>query len=57
MVLFTHIIKKIKGAAYKNGDVDGTCKRSLKCELLTFTFKSSGWGKIIGNKDTGVSEK
>ena len=29
MVLFTHDVKKIKGAAHKNGDVDGTRKRSL----------------------------
>ena len=30
MVLFTCNIIKIKGAAYKNGDVDGTCKRAFK---------------------------
>ena len=30
MVLFTHNVKNIKDAAYKNGDVDGTCKRALK---------------------------
>ena len=29
MVLFTHNVKKIKGAVYKNGDVDGTCKQAL----------------------------
>ena len=29
MVLRTHDINKIKGAAYKNSDVDGTCKRFL----------------------------
>ena len=26
MALFTHNIKKIKGAAHKNGDIGGTCK-------------------------------
>ena len=30
MVLFTRNVKKIKGAVYKNGDVDDTCKRALK---------------------------
>ena len=30
MVLFTHNVKKIKVAAHKNGDVDGTCKQSYK---------------------------
>ena len=30
MVLFTHNVKKIKGAAHKNGYVDGTCKRGLR---------------------------
>ena len=29
MVLFTHTIKKIKDAAYKNSDIDGTCKQAL----------------------------
>ena len=29
MVQFTHNIKTIKGAAHKNGDIDGTCKRGL----------------------------
>ena len=28
--MFTRNVKKIKGAAHKNGDVDGTCKRGLK---------------------------
>ena len=27
MVLFTHSVKKIKGATHENGYVDGTCKR------------------------------
>ena len=26
MVQFTRNVEKIKGAAHKNGDVDGTCK-------------------------------
>ena len=29
MVLFTHNLKKIKGTAYRNGDVGGTCKQAL----------------------------
>ena len=29
MVLFAHDVKKIKGTAQRNGDVDGTCKRSI----------------------------
>ena len=33
MVLFTHNVKKIKGAADKNGDVDGTCKQTHKVYL------------------------
>ena len=49
MVLFTITVKKIKDAAYKNGDVDGTCKqafisvmfrlnRSSLCQSLLFCF-------------------
>ena len=29
MMLFTHNIKKIKGAAPKNGDIDSTCKQAF----------------------------
>ena len=29
MALFTRNVKKIKGAAHKNGDIDGACKRTL----------------------------
>ena len=29
IVLFICNVKKIKGAAHKNSDVDGTCKRDL----------------------------
>ena len=29
MVLFTRYVKKMKGAAHKNGDVDETSKRDL----------------------------
>ena len=29
MVLFTYNVKNTKGAANKNVDVDGTCKRAL----------------------------
>ena len=37
MVLFTHNIKKIKGAAHKNCDVDGTCKWAFSHKDLTST--------------------
>ena len=30
MVLLTHNIQKIKGAAHKNGDVGDTCERAFK---------------------------
>ena len=30
MVLFTHAVNKIKGAADKNGLKNATCKRTLK---------------------------
>ena len=30
MVLFTHNVKKIRGTAHKNSDIDGTYKRALK---------------------------
>ena len=29
MVLFTHKVKKIKGAAHKNGNIDSMCKRAF----------------------------
>ena len=29
MVMFRNNFKKIKGAAHKNGDIDGTCKGGL----------------------------
>ena len=29
MVLFTHKVKNIKDAVHKNGDVGGTCRRTL----------------------------
>ena len=29
MVLFTHNIKKIKGTAPKNGNIDSTCKWAI----------------------------
>ena len=31
------LLKKIKCAAHKNGDVDGTCKRSLTCDICSVT--------------------
>ena len=33
MILFTHNVKMIKGAANKNGDVDGTRKRTTKAKI------------------------
>ena len=30
MELFTHSVKKIKGAARKNSDVDSTCEKGLR---------------------------
>ena len=46
MVLFTHIVKqiKIKDAAYKNDDIDGTCKRTL-C-VGPYPFSGAVW-KIL----------
>ena len=34
MVLFTYNVKKTKGAAHKNVDVYGTCKRALTDHTL-----------------------
>ena len=28
-MLFTHNVEEIKGAAHKNGDIDGACKRAF----------------------------
>ena len=40
MLLLTHNVKKIKGAAHKNGEVDGTCKWTLpegnNCKYIEF---------------------
>ena len=33
MVLFKQKVKKIKSAAHKNGDVDGTCKRGIRINV------------------------
>ena len=41
MVLFTSSIKKIKGAAYRNCDVDGTCKPAL------ITVRKRSFGKVM----------
>ena len=35
-----HSIEKIKGTAYKNGDVDGTCKRGTESE---YELKVPAW--------------
>ena len=34
MALFTYSVKKIKGAAHKNSDVDGTFKHALRVLTL-----------------------
>ena len=34
MVLFTRNVKKIKGAAHKNGEVEGMCKRAFNCAII-----------------------
>ena len=39
MVLFTHNVEKIKGATHKNGDIDHTCKRTLRHLSVVI----SGW--------------
>ena len=39
MVLFTHNVKKIKGAAHKNVDIDYTCKGGLNVR----EFVKGGW--------------
>ena len=43
---FTHDVKKIKGVAHKNGDVDGTCKRA---------FTQSGTGTVT-NGVCGITQ-
>ena len=49
MVVFTHTVKKIKDVAYKNGDVDGTCKQAF---MLKSPKKS---GKSARNVSEGTS--
>ena len=39
MVLFTRNVKNIKGAAHKNGDIDGTCKWGPGFLVVTITIK------------------
>ena len=38
MALFTLDVKKIKGAAHKNVDVDGTCKRDFRSAHLILSI-------------------
>ena len=41
MVLFIHNIKKIKDAAYKNGDINSTCNRAFKvCLHVPFLVRA-----------------
>ena len=50
MVLFTRNVKKIKGAAHKNSDVDGTCKKALSLyrdQCVNFYRPQSSCGKIM----------
>ena len=35
-MLLTHNVKKIKGVAHKNGDIDGTCKQDLSILLFMY---------------------
>ena len=40
MVQFTRNVEKIKGAAHKKGDVDGTCKALFTCTVNVTVFVS-----------------
>ena len=42
MMLLAHSIKKFKGAVHKNGDIDGTCKRSLILQYFLVSFTPGG---------------
>ena len=48
MELFTHNVKKIKGAAYKNGDVDGRYKWDLIGNIGFLT--TTTWNKKASYK-------
>ena len=41
MALFTRYVKTIKGAAHKNGDIDGMCKRTLSANTDQKKFSPS----------------
>ena len=58
MVLFTHNIKKIEGAAHKNGDVDGECKWDLRFRSHWALSDAKKWklNIINGTIHTGLSE-
>ena len=51
-VLFTHNVKKIKGAAHKNGDIDDMCKRALKVPSYLPPATKLGQGYVF----TGVCD-
>ena len=48
MVVFTYNVKKIKGAAHKNGEVDGMCKRAfnvcVKFYIVPIVTQTQGIG-------------
>ena len=50
MELFTRNVKKIKGAAHKNRDIEGTCKIGLKylCETTCYNILYSTRKKFLG---------
>ena len=41
MALFRRNFKKIKGAAHKDDDIDGTCKRAFTIKYNCFCLKRS----------------
>ena len=47
MVLFTHDVRKTKGAAYKNGLKNAKCKRSLIAVAIALdpAYNEFGWNE------------
>ena len=48
-MLFTHNVKKIIGAAYKNCDVDGKCKQTLIRGSVIYNIDKWGFVYVINN--------
>ena len=47
----------IKGNSYKNGDIDGTCKRSLNvCKCTVRTFNQFSAGVFLGDRGMFVQQ-